>query len=539
MATRKESCPQCGSKDNLARWEDGHARCFTPGCGYREAAEGADSGGTRDRSTDAGRVGGGSGLRIMDPSLAAIDVPSRKLTTQSCELWSYLTQKEGGKTVAFKAVYKDDNGKPVAAKVRKPGKEFYIEGEPQRMGLYGQHLWRNGGKMVVVTEGEIDAISVSQIQHHKWPVVSLPNGAQSAKKSLAKAMDWLLRFEHVVLMFDNDEAGSSAALECAAIFPPGRCKIAKLPLKDASDMLMAGRGKEVIDAIWGAKDYKPAGILSIDDVREEALRMPEEGLPWAWQGLTAATYGRRLGEVVVLGAGTGIGKTDMLTQQIAFDILELRRKVAVLSVEQEPSETVKRLAGKVAGRQFHIPDANWKQEELVASIDKLQAGGNLYLFDHWGLSDWQTVAANIRYLAHGEGVQIVYLDHLTAFATGQEEDERIVLEKLVAEAAKLAKELKIVLIMVSHLATPAGVPHEEGGHVSIRHFRGSRAIGYWSHFCIGLERNTMDEDPDERRVTRVSVLKARPCGWRVGTTVRLRYAPDNGLLSEETDEVTF
>ena len=37
---RHEPCPSCGSKDNLARYSDGHGYCF--GCHYRE--HGSDSG---------------------------------------------------------------------------------------------------------------------------------------------------------------------------------------------------------------------------------------------------------------------------------------------------------------------------------------------------------------------------------------------------------------------------------------------------------------------------------------------------------------
>lgn len=32
--TNHEPCPSCGSKDNLARYDDGHGFCF--GCGYHE-----------------------------------------------------------------------------------------------------------------------------------------------------------------------------------------------------------------------------------------------------------------------------------------------------------------------------------------------------------------------------------------------------------------------------------------------------------------------------------------------------------------------
>jgi twinkle protein len=52
------------------------------------------------------------------------------------------------------------------------------------------------------------------------------------------------------------------------------------------------------------------------------------------------------------------------------------------------------------------------------------------------------------------------------------------------EMAALANELQIIILFVSHLTTPEGKPHEEGGRVTIRHFKGSRAIGFWSHFMF-------------------------------------------------------
>jgi twinkle protein len=71
------------------------------------------------------------------------------------------------------------DGVVVAQKVRFPGKDFTFLGKPKDAGLYGMHLWRDGGKMVVITEGEIDALSVSQLQDNKWPVVSVPNGRRA------------------------------------------------------------------------------------------------------------------------------------------------------------------------------------------------------------------------------------------------------------------------------------------------------------------------------------------------------------------------
>jgi hypothetical protein len=51
--------------------------------------------------------------------------------------------------------------------------------------------------MIVVTEGEIDCLSVAELQKCKWPVVSIPTGAPSAKKALAANLEYqLLTNEH-------------------------------------------------------------------------------------------------------------------------------------------------------------------------------------------------------------------------------------------------------------------------------------------------------------------------------------------------------
>ena len=111
-------------------------------------------------------------------------------------------------------------------------------------------------------------MSVSQVQGNKWPVVSLGQGATSGKKALLGAWDFLMQFEEIILMFDQDDAGQKAALECAEALPVGKVKLAVLPYKDANECLQKGEGKAIIDAIWRAKDWRPDGIVSSDDFRD-------------------------------------------------------------------------------------------------------------------------------------------------------------------------------------------------------------------------------------------------------------------------------
>lgn len=516
--SHKEPCPKCGSRDNLARYDDGHAYCF--GCEYYEPGEGQKTShptGKERRVRDLIAPGETAGW------------PSRSISEEDAERWGFTRSTLGDEAVRV-FNYRDETGKLVAQKVRFKSKDFRTFGDITNR-LYGRNLWRDAGKMVVVTEGEIDAISVSKMQGHKWPVVSIPNGAPGAKKALAANMEWLDQFENVILMFDMDEPGRDAAIECATLFKPGKAKIASLPLKDANEMLNAGRGKEIIDAIWGAKDYRPDGIVTLADVREAVLNPPALGLSWWPDRLTELTYGRRYGEIYAFGAGTGVGKTDWLAQQIVHDIRELNEPVGAFFLETAPTELVKRIAGKVAGRRFHVPDGSWTVEELTSTIDELEGAGKLFLYDSFGATDWDRIKSTIRYLHHSEGVRLFYLDHLTALAAA-ETDERTALERIMAEMGSLVKELGIIIHLVSHLATPDGKPHEEGGRVMIRHFKGSRSIGFWCHYMFGLERDQQHEDPNLRTVTTFRVLKDRFVGTATGEVFFMGYNRDEGRLTE-------
>ena len=143
--------------------------------------------------------------------------------------------------------------------------------------------------------------------------------------------------------------------------------------KDACDYLMTGASKEFVNAWWKAEQYKPEGIVTVSDIKERLLVPPEPGVPWVFPTLTKLTYGRRKGELYAFGAGVGVGKTDVFTQQIAYDIDVLKEKVGVIYLEQNVVETAQRVAGKLDGKLYHIPDADWSRDDYVASIDRLDA----------------------------------------------------------------------------------------------------------------------------------------------------------------------
>ena len=517
----RESCPACGSRDNLARFASGRGYCYTPSCGHMEWPDGDTV-----IKSESKRMS-----NLIDGEYRSLR--HRGISEETCRHFGYKVGTYKDQPVHVCPLHNAD-GQLVAQQLRTQDKQFPILGDFKSKPMFGMNLFTKGKKLVI-SEGALDAMAISQIQENKWPVISLPNGAAGAAAAIKQNIQYFNAFESIVLMFDGDEAGEKAVKECAPLFEAGKCSIARINgFKDANEALLAGKSRLILEAMWNAKPYRPDGIVSLKDLREELDKPVEMGLPWFLDTLTQKTYGRRYGEVYALGAGTGVGKTDFLTQQIIYDMQVLDKRVGVFFLEQMPVETALRLAGKHAGKLFHIPNGPWTLEERDEAIDALEASDKIRLYDSFGVCEWDVVKSNIEYMHAAEDIKIFYIDHLTALATGQGTDERVELERITSDIAKLAKRLGVIITMVSHLATPEGKSHEEGGRVSIRHFKGSRAIGFWCHFMFGMERDQQAADIKSRQTTTFRVLKDRYTGQSTGLTIPLNYNADSGHLYEQT-----
>ena len=384
-------------------------------------------------------------------------------------------------------------------------------------------------------------MSFAQAAGLRWPAVSVPDGAQSAAKAIGKAADWLERFDRVVLMLDMDEQGREAAEEAARVLTPGKVFIAKLPLKDANEMVQAGRSAELYQAAWDAQAYRPDGIIRVKDDIEAALVPPSYGLPWPWRTLTEETYGIRRAELYGYGAGVGVGKTTLF-KQIALstmlphlnadhegldlppDAMEPRR-IGTLFLEENPRKTLRTLGGMIVGKRIHIPGVEFDTEDVRAAMESLEP--YLFRYRHFGAKDWSGIKDVIRYMVLGEGIKDIFLDHLTALIAFAD-DDRKALDEIMADLASLVEQHEFTLHFISHLTTPTGTAHEEGGRVLEKHFTGSRAIARWSHNLFALERNK--QEPEEPTTFRI--LKERETGDATGHTFGLGYNRTTGLFEE-------
>jgi len=508
-------CDKCGSSDANSLYTDGHTYCF--------ACE------TYGQSQEEAKV---VEIKPVDFLTGTHEVlVKRCLTEKTVKFWDYQTGTFNGKTTQI-ANHKTTNGKVVGQKIRTAGKEFSVRGNLKEAGLYGQWLWRDGGKNVTIVEGELDALSMSQAFDHKWAVVSLKTGAAGAKRDIKQAIEWLEKFESVVFMFDNDEVGQKAAIECAALLSPRKAKIAKLPLKDASDMIMAGRHAELIDCFWGAKNYQPDGIINGADLWEEVSTHKEvHTLPYPYSALNEKVGGCRLGEIVTVTAGSGLGKSQ-LTREFAYHLLNEGATIGYVALEESSKRTAQGLMSLHLNKPVHLEDV--PTDDLRKAFDATMGTGRVFMYDHWGSTESDNLLSKIRYLARGCNCQYIILDHLSIVVSGMEgNDERRTIDTLMTKLRSLTEELNIGMIVVSHLRRPSGDKgHEEGIITSLSQLRGSAAIGQLSDIVIGLERNQQDAETSD--TTTVRVLKNRWSG-ETGVAGQLVYNKETGRMSEDYD----
>ena len=512
-------CTACGSSDGLSINDAGWQTCFV--CKETSKIDADDALPTkRLRERPQGLV----------EDVTINGIPARGLSAETCRKWDYGTGLHNGRGVHVASYFRD--GQVVAQKLRTADKGFQIVGDSKRMPLlYGLHLWKGGGKKIVITEGEIDALTVSQLQANKWPVVSLSNGAGTARKAIAENLEYLDGYEQVILMFDEDEAGREATEAAAEVLPPGKAYVAKLPLKDPNECLMKGQGQAVIDALWNATPWRPDAILAGSELLDRILNYKgPQGQPWPYKGVEAMCKVMAHPAIFTLVAGTGSGKTTVCRALEHYLILRGER-VGALHLEETPERTALGIAGYHMGKRLDLSVADVDPDALRLAYNESAGRDGVFFYDHFGSTGVDNIISKVRYLARAGNCKYIFLDHLSIVVSGLETtDERKAIDTVMTRLRMLVQETDICLILVNHLRRGTGTPAENGGEISLSDLRGSQAIAQLSDGVIALERDQQAKG-DKGNLISWRWLKNRIQG-DVGIACKLLFVKETGKLVE-------
>jgi twinkle protein len=428
----------------------------------------------------------------------------------------------------------DSDGKPISmgfvypnssVKVRTLPKGFHTVGDISKGGLFGRNLFGPGSsRTVTITEGELDALSLYQVL--KYPVVSVRSSG-SAKLDCSIDRSWLNSFERIYIAFDEDEPGRSAAAEVAKLFDYNKVYDVRFDAgrKDANGYLQAGEADELKRTWWNSKKFLPDNLVSsVAEFEKELLKPVQFGINYPFPTLNSMTYGLRTKEVVLITAQEGVGKTEVMHTILHSILKETNDAVGAIFLEESKQRLLQALAGIQLQKPVHLPDSGCKPPEVIAALKQVVSSDDrLYVYNHFGSDDPNSLLDTIRFLVTARGCRWIFFDLISLACTGLGGDsEREALEYLSARLEIMTQELDFGLIMVSHV--------NDHGQT-----RGSRMISKNCHIRIDLKRDITAESDRSRLTTTMTVSKNRPTS-KAGPAGQLLFNPMTHTLHEDFGE---
>lgn len=521
------ACKWCGSSDAASEVPtlDNVWKCFSCGKSWKEQGEGGYTEPMEE---------------FKDETLSDVQEISKTIRGISPSIFKQFSYYKGENGEHVCNMYNTE-GKVVAQKMRYKDKTFSWKGHSKEAVPFGMNLWRQGGKAIYITEGELDAMSIAEALGGKYPVISVSNGAQSAKKDLSKHIEFLNSYEKIVLAFDNDDPGRKATQEVSTLFPPGKIyTIGLAPYKDFNQVLQEKGKAGVLKYYYETKKYTPDGIVSGSSLDFDEVISVDDSKSYMspYTGINNMLRGFRKGELVTFTAGSGMGKTT-LAREVAYNMLMNHKlKVGWVALEENTQRSALGFMGIHLDQPIYLQEERQKadKDKMKVAYTDVISNDRLFFYDHWGSLESENLVNKLRYLAVGAEVDFIFLDHISIVVSGGQngDNERIAIDNLMTSLRSLAEETQVGIIIISHLRRAQGDKGFENGHeVTLSHLRGSGGIAQLSDAVVAVERDQQAEE--DSNVGNIRVLKNRYTGEN-GLAGKCKYYKDTGrLLDYETD----
>lgn len=424
------------------------------------------------------------------------------------------------------------DGKLVGFKKRLTPKDFVGIGSTKATNeLFGQSVFESSQKYLVICTGEEDALAFAQALYSKkdgteyWtPTVSVTCGDGSIIKQFKANFEYINSFSKVILAFDQDESAQKYVEEAARLLTPGKAFIAKFPqgVKDASDMVKAGRSAELKQLFWKATAFSRVDVLHLsqmwDDFESEDnnIKIP---FPASWSHLNEMMNGgMEKGEITIIGALTSIGKSSIVNNVVYSLIENTHFKVGAMYLEGTKREVVRDLLSLDAG--MNLRTVNRENIDIDALknrfFENLAKKDQFVYVDHQGSISTAEIFDKLNYLAKAENCDVIVIDPVQA---GVNSSDNGAIIEFMDTLLKFAKETDTCVVAISHMRKPS----EENPHaVTEYQLMGSSSLNQIAFNTILISRDKMNPDPIKKSATKLQLVKCRRTG-NTGDAGWLRY----------------
>ncbi|MFT4347279.1 toprim domain-containing protein [Bartonella ancashensis] len=342
----------------------------------------------------------------------------------------------------------------------------------------------SGNRHLVITEGEIDALSLAA---YGYPALSVPFGGGKGGKQawIEQEFDNLEQFEKIFLATDMDQPGEEAALTIANRLGRHRCYRVRLPHKDANECLTSGLDKAVIAECFSqAQNFAPEGLQHASDYKEKVLRLfwptPEQHIGYTLpHSQLNGKLSFRPAELTLWSGASGAGKSQLLSDCIPHWISQ-KSRLCLASLEMKGEQSLRRLIKQTEGVE------NPSKEMIERTLHFLDRG--LILYEHVGKSDVDTLLDVFDYCRAKYGCDQFIIDSLMRL--GIASDDYTGQEKAVYKMVDWAILNAVHIHLVAH-ARKSGLEKEIPTTEDIK---GASEIGANAFNIITIWRNRSLED---------------------------------------------
>ena len=318
----------------------------------------------------------------------------------------------------------------------------------------------NGFDRLIITEGQIDSLSVAECEIEN--AVSVPTGA-TGFTWLANCWDWIIKFREIVVFGDNEHGKITLADTLRARLPQTVKVVQRkdyLGEKDANAILLKYGKAAVVRAVEGAEIPKLENVKDLSTVQTvdiNALPKIKTNIP----GIDRVIGGLVMGQVVLLTGKRGNGKSTFMSQLVC-EALDQGENVFIYSGELADYHFKRWIDFQLAGTDYIKSTQNvYGDFEYTISDDVTRKisdwyKGRAFIYDNNWIPDdggeFESLPETIEKVIKQYGVRLVCIDNLmTAMETVQENDQLYLAQSnFVGKLKKIAVKYDVVVILVAH-----------------------------------------------------------------------------------------
>ena len=251
------------------------------------------------------------------------------------------------------------------------------------------------------------------------------------------------------------------------------------------------------------KDYIPRAL--------ERLNNPDlfDGVPTGYKDLDNLIGGLADEELIVVGGGTGKGKSQLIQCIMINQVLQ-NNPILFVTLEMSQIETTIRFMRMIKSKCH---------KEVLSELPIFFYAGDII--------NLKVLGEAIRQ-GKERGIKVCFIDHLHFFSTSKENSAQEI-GLITREIKLMARRYKIPIVLVSHirkLTTASAMP-------GLDDLKDSSAIAQDADTVLMVNRDMNAIDRHEQRTMRIRVSKNRRTG-KMGYT---QYYLDDNYYLEEVDYV--